>query len=475
MRFLVLGASGRTGQLVVDDALKRGHQVTALVRTASSMKPRDDLTIVEGTPMQQDDIAKALNSTPSQDPISAVVVTLNAPRASDSPFAKPLAPPNFIRDCVRNISAVMAKQNVKRLVMMSAFGIGSSETQLPLVTKLLFRHSNMSYQMNDHHATDAEIRSNDTLSWTLVRPVMLKEGDAAPVKEFGEFGKGAGLLSGITRASVAEFMLLYTAISLIMDRPNNSESAGFVEISSQPTKRRQILTPDSDQPQDKRQKPGGLTLNSNATHALKHLLRDDPNSELRAGDARRVVGAVLNESSVTKEDAFAALIAHPLLKGCDDTDHVMRVRRELASCYAGSVIRTLWGQISPLFDTSSRNLTIAAGTTTDHKLELFISPIAMPTPQTNDGLQVETAPEKTKAAMKTPKVAENTKKDTRSSVAASSSSQGQAKANNSRRRKDGRTPRSTAVVGSIEPAGAEKIKTESVSDSDSLSDGDYQD
>ncbi|KAK3715253.1 hypothetical protein LTR37_007220 [Vermiconidia calcicola] len=206
MRLLILGANGRTGQLAIDDALKRGHTVTALVRKAPSMQARDGVTVVQGTPLSQPDIEKAFAATP-KDTIRAVLVTLNASRETDSPFSKPVSPPNLIRDSVRNVTAVMAKHSVKRIVIMSAFGVGSSYQQLPYVLRPVFRCTNMSVQMKDHDDVDAEVRKSEGLHWTLVRPAMLKEGAAAPARELGETGKGAGLLSGITRASVAEFMI----------------------------------------------------------------------------------------------------------------------------------------------------------------------------------------------------------------------------------------------------------------------------
>jgi hypothetical protein len=46
----VLGASGRTGSLVVDYALAEGHTVTALVRDPSTVLARPGLTRVTGTP-----------------------------------------------------------------------------------------------------------------------------------------------------------------------------------------------------------------------------------------------------------------------------------------------------------------------------------------------------------------------------------------------------------------------------------------
>ena len=48
MRFLVIGGSGRTGKLVIDDILQRGHHVTALVRDPGSLEKETGLDIVKG-------------------------------------------------------------------------------------------------------------------------------------------------------------------------------------------------------------------------------------------------------------------------------------------------------------------------------------------------------------------------------------------------------------------------------------------
>ena len=206
MRLLILGANGRTGQLATSEALKHECAVTALVRRPSSMNAQEGLTIVEGSPVNESDVQKAFSATP-QDPIQAVLITLNASRESDSPFSKPVSPPNLIRDSVRNTTAVMRKHNTKKIIIMSANGVGNSFQELPWAIKWLFRYSNMSYQMDDHNVVDREIRGFEDLDWALVRPAVLKGGDGAPVKEFGEQGKGVGLFHGITRASVAAFMI----------------------------------------------------------------------------------------------------------------------------------------------------------------------------------------------------------------------------------------------------------------------------
>lgn len=206
MRILILGANGRSGRLVTNEALKRGHTVTALIRQPASIDAADGLTIVQGTPLNDADVGKAFTAD-RKDPVQAVIVTLNAPRESDSPFAKPVVPPDFLRNCVRNAITAMKQHDVRKLVVMSAFGIGTSFQQLPWLMKLVFRYTNMKFQMEDHEAVDAEVREQDGIDWTLVRPAMLKEGGAAPVKELGEVGKGAGLTSGITRATVAGFLV----------------------------------------------------------------------------------------------------------------------------------------------------------------------------------------------------------------------------------------------------------------------------
>jgi putative NADH-flavin reductase len=48
LRILLIGASGRTGRAVADQAVRRGHIVTALVRRAESMGPCNGMAVVVG-------------------------------------------------------------------------------------------------------------------------------------------------------------------------------------------------------------------------------------------------------------------------------------------------------------------------------------------------------------------------------------------------------------------------------------------
>lgn len=205
MHLFIIGGSGRTGKLATAEALRRGHTVTALVRKGSSLDQQPGLTITSGTPLSKSDVDQVFENANS--PITAVLVTLNAPRESDNPFAKPIAPPGMMAEAHTNVLAAMKAHNVSRIVTMSACGTGDSFLNLSILLRLLFRYSNMSYAFQDHDKVDGIIKSTAGVDWVLVRPMMLKDGDSLPIKDWGDQGLGVGLTANITRKSVASLLL----------------------------------------------------------------------------------------------------------------------------------------------------------------------------------------------------------------------------------------------------------------------------
>jgi len=59
MHLLILGGSGKTGKLIIEEALARHHTVTALVRNPDYIDPTTGLTIVQGTPLSTEDFSRA--------------------------------------------------------------------------------------------------------------------------------------------------------------------------------------------------------------------------------------------------------------------------------------------------------------------------------------------------------------------------------------------------------------------------------
>ncbi|KAI1825840.1 NAD(P)-binding protein [Xylaria intraflava] len=208
MQLLVIGGNGRSGRLIVDEALSKGHTVVALVRSPDSFPSgnRPGLTLVAGTPMKREDMQKAFAALPT--PPEAVLTALALKRVSDSPFAAvdPSNPITVMEDSLANTIAVMKESTTKRLVIMSQWGAGSSHSSMNFLFKGMFSHTNMKYGLAAHNNLDQAARKSG-LDYVLVRASVLAEGDAAPTKVWPDDGKGINFMPKVTRASVARFMV----------------------------------------------------------------------------------------------------------------------------------------------------------------------------------------------------------------------------------------------------------------------------
>lgn len=168
--------------------------------------PLPSANIVKGTPLEKADIEKAITVTP-HDPPSAIIITLNARRATDNPFSANVSPPRMMADSNANVVAAMEAHGITKIVTMSAFGVADSWLNMHLLLRATIKISNMSHQWEDHAAVDGEMKQSE-LDYVLVRPVMLKEGERKPITFHGNVGaKGVGLTSSITRQSVAGFLV----------------------------------------------------------------------------------------------------------------------------------------------------------------------------------------------------------------------------------------------------------------------------
>jgi putative NADH-flavin reductase len=163
---LVLGASGRTGAHVMDCALSRGHSLVALVRNPDRIAERAGVTVVEGTPENVDDLASAIQAT------DAVISALGNVRTSDMPWSRQVSPPQFMTGAMRNAVAAMKLAAVRRIVIVSALGVGDSLAVAPAYYRWTVQHTNLATTFADHNLVDGEIRQAD-VDWTLLRPVLL--------------------------------------------------------------------------------------------------------------------------------------------------------------------------------------------------------------------------------------------------------------------------------------------------------------
>jgi len=107
MKIFVIGATGRTGREVVEQALARGHDVTAFVRSPEAIGlTNEKLTVIKGEATEKDQLVKAMQNH------DAVVSTLG-PR-------KPFKPSSLLHDSALATTRTMHRLGVKRLLILSA-------------------------------------------------------------------------------------------------------------------------------------------------------------------------------------------------------------------------------------------------------------------------------------------------------------------------------------------------------------------
>jgi hypothetical protein len=109
-------------------------------------------------------------------------------------------------DSIANVRKTMQQHGVKKLVIMSAFGVGNSFKGLNFLMRPIIKYTNMAAQFKDHEMVDAETKESE-LDWVMVRPAMLKGEEVLPVKVLSDTGIEGSFMPSISRASVAGFLV----------------------------------------------------------------------------------------------------------------------------------------------------------------------------------------------------------------------------------------------------------------------------
>lgn len=191
MKILILGASGLTGRLMIAKALEQQHEVTALVRDPLKLQiAHEKLTIIAGDALDKEVLLKALAG---QD---AVLSALGR--------GKSLRSLNLITNAVNELIPAMLQLNVKRLIFLSALGVGETFVQANLLQKIIFRTLLRSLFADKTNA-EKQIHSS-SLDWTLVYPVVLTDGPGTGKYQTGEVLPMKGMPK-ISREDVADFMI----------------------------------------------------------------------------------------------------------------------------------------------------------------------------------------------------------------------------------------------------------------------------
>src|SRR5213083_2306579 len=184
MKLFVIGATGRTGQEIVQQALARGHQVTAFVRSPEKITAKSErLTVLKGNVLDENQLFNAMQN---QD---AVISTLG-PR-------EVFKPSSMLHDSALATTRAMDRAGVTRLVVLSA---AAHFPGIPnrIVSFVLRNH------MRDSLAMEKVVQDSG-LDWTIARPPRLTQEQYATYRS----REGAAPRRGfsISRKAVAAFML----------------------------------------------------------------------------------------------------------------------------------------------------------------------------------------------------------------------------------------------------------------------------
>ena len=191
MKILVLGATGGTGRLIVRDALEKGHSVVALVRSKARASVLRGAEMIEGDVCDEGTLVRALNGC------DVVVSSLG----TGITFQEV----SLLTVATRALVTAMTHTGVRRLVCVSALGVGDSRGHGGFVFDRLFQPLLLSHAYKDKNRQEATIRAC-SLDWVIVRPARLTNDPAREsVRAFTDL---AGLKGGkIARADVARFVV----------------------------------------------------------------------------------------------------------------------------------------------------------------------------------------------------------------------------------------------------------------------------
>lgn len=196
-RLLVLGASGGCGRWLAQFAAERGSAVTAIVRPASEFNAPAGVRVLRAEALDVDVLEQAVRGA------DVVISCLGLRRAGVSPSAPLLSPPDLTARVTELVVRAMRRNSVRRIIALSAGGVGDSLRQLSRPVRWLVGRGNIAAAYRDLANMEQSLAASG-LDWLAVRPVTLTNGSptgrGGPVERYG-------ITSTIRRADVASWMI----------------------------------------------------------------------------------------------------------------------------------------------------------------------------------------------------------------------------------------------------------------------------
>jgi putative NADH-flavin reductase len=187
MKIAVFGASGKTGILIVYQALNQGHLVTAFARQPTRVTiQHKNLRVIGGDILEVDKVKMAVEG---QDAVlCAIGMDKNKPNT-------------LLSDGTKNMLNAMESSGVKRFICMSSAGILGNDGGFwfgKVIMPLFLAH------VFADKRRQARIIQESSADWVIVRPTRLTD---APKTNTYKVNLENPTSKSIPRADVADFML----------------------------------------------------------------------------------------------------------------------------------------------------------------------------------------------------------------------------------------------------------------------------
>jgi putative NADH-flavin reductase len=193
MKIVIFGASGKTGTLLIEQALAKGYQVVAYARRAGSVAQQNpNLKIVIGELNDKDKLKEAIMGADAC--ISALGGNSLYIHATE------------IVTGIDNIVSIMEQEKVGRIIYLSSIGAGGSRNTMSPVAKFFIADLMFRVPLADHNANEQRI-AKSKLQWTVVRPSALTDGPETVTVNHGNQKTIPHGNPRVSRTNLASFML----------------------------------------------------------------------------------------------------------------------------------------------------------------------------------------------------------------------------------------------------------------------------
>lgn len=192
MHLTIFGATGRTGQQLLAQALEAGHEVVAFARDGDDIdRSHERLAVVEGDAYAGTNVGEAVAGA------DAVVSVLG--QTSDGPD-------RLLTIAGGHVVDAMADHGVDRYVTLVGAGVRTDGDTVSLGGKVIGTALKLlaGEVLDDAKEHVAAVRESDT-EWTVVRAPRLTNGPHTGTYRHGDLT--LGIRDSISRADVADFAL----------------------------------------------------------------------------------------------------------------------------------------------------------------------------------------------------------------------------------------------------------------------------